>query len=340
MTDKDLRLSRYKGCLLGGAVGDALGYPIEFSGETSIFYRYGENGILELSQAGEPALISDDTQMTLFAIEGILIHDLNAAYLEWYGTQGDTSHMDVKHPKTLLFAEPRLHARRAPGNTCLSALSQGGGTVKEPLNNSKGCGTIMRAAPFGLACGLGYGDGSIGVYKYAVSDAAITHGHPFAWASSNALAQMIHEIVWHRPDRSYRLEEIMTLPNVTKGSAFHEVEKELEEQLKLAVRLALDPSVSDLDGIHTLGEGWVAEEALYIAVFCAVRYQNDFAAAIRTAVNHKGDSDSTGAICGNLLGAWLGEEAVRAAFDLNRLELVDVIEDSAKRLFESVAENN
>ena len=87
MTDKDLRLSRYKGCLLGGAVGDALGYPIEFSGETSIFYRYGENGILELSQAGEPALISDDTQMTLFAIEGILIHDLNAAYLEWYGTQ-------------------------------------------------------------------------------------------------------------------------------------------------------------------------------------------------------------------------------------------------------------
>ena len=86
--------------------------------------------------------------------------------------------------------------------------------------------------------------------------------------------------------------------------------KTAHKLLMCAVKLARDPAVSDLDGIHALGEGWVAEEALAIAVFCAVRYQHDFADAIRAAVNHKGDSDSTGAICGNILGAWLGKEAV------------------------------
>ena len=68
-------------------------------------------------------------------------------------------------------------------------------------------------------------------------------------------------------------------------------------------------------------------------MFCAVRYQNDFAAGIRAAVNHKGDSDSTGAICGNILGAWLGEEAVEKAFDLKRLELADVTRTIADDLY-------
>ena len=71
-------------------------------------------------------------------------------------------------------------------------------------------------------------------------------------------------------------------------------------------------------------------------MFCAVRYQDDFAAAIRAAVNHKGDSGSTGAICGNILGAWLGKEAVEAAFDLENLELRDVIEKMACQLLEAV----
>ena len=337
---EELRLSRYKGCLLGGAVGDALGYPVEFLGETSIYYQYTEQGIRELSEAGNPARISDDTQMTLFAAEGIMMGDVRTAYLEWLGTQGDTSHMDTKHPKTRLFREPRLHAMRAPGNTCMSALIRGGGSMKEPLNHSKGCGTVMRAAPSGLACGVAGEKGDAAVYRNAVSDAAITHGSPMAWCSANALAQMVHEIIRNRPERDYRLEDVVTMKKITAGPALTAVADEAAEKLELAVSLALDPSVGDLDGIHMLGEGWVADEALYIAVFCAVRYQDDFAAAIRAAVNHRGDSDSTGAVCGNLLGAWLGEKAVREAYDLNDLELADVIEDTAERLYRFAAEQN
>ena len=80
----------------------------------------------------------------------------------------------------------------------------------------------------------------------------------------------------------------------------------------------------------------MAEEALYVSVFCAVRYQNDFAAAIRCAVNHQGDSDSTGAICGNILGAWLGVQKVEDSFDLNRVDAVQVVREMAEDFYLAV----
>ena len=342
---REAKRSLYLGCLLGGAVGDALGFPIEFMKEHYIWEKYGPKGIQTLAQAGHPALISDDTQMTLFAANAIvytkqqggsLAKNLWAAYREWLGTQGEKERMDdPEHPKMWVYREPRMHALRAPGNSCMNAIrrSPNGGTPKEPINNSKGCGTVMRAAPFGLSVhhdpDHSYGDEFIGAHKAAWMDAALTHGHELAWAGSSMLAQIIHYIVQQYPKRDYRLEHV--IPHVGFPG-----DKTAHQLLDRAMKLALDPSVSDLDGIHALGEGWVAEEALAIAVFCAVRYQDDFAAAIRAAVNHKGDSDSTGAICGNILGAWLGKEAVEAAFDLEDLELRYGSEKMANQLFEAV----
>ena len=85
-----------------------------------------------------------------------------------------------------------------------------------------------------------------------------------------------------------------------------------------------DNKESDLDNIHRLGEGWVGEETLGIALYCALRYQNDFSKGIITAVNHNGDSDSTGAVTGNILGAIFGFETIEQKWKDN-LELIDVI---------------
>lgn len=340
---REIMRERYRGCLLGGAVGDALGYPVEFIREDAIWDEYGDQGIQTLDQAGAPARISDDTQMTLFAANAIVYANQNKkpiekclwlAYREWLGTQGESLHVkDPENPAMWIYRDRRLHARRAPGITCLNAIRtrHDGGTMHKSINGSKGCGTVMRAAPFGLAvsAAASYGDGSAAVHKMAACDAALTHGHELAWASSSILAQMIYYIVQQHPEREYRLEEVIPHVNFPGDQIAHEL-------LERAVELARNPAVSDLDGIHQLGEGWIAEEALAIAVFCAVRYQDNFAAAIRAAVNHKGDSDSTGAICGNILGAWLGKEAVEAAFDLNCLELRDLIEKMADQLFEEV----
>ena len=334
------RKSRYRGCLLGGAVGDALGYPVEFMKEDGIFRKYGEKGIQTLSQAGNPAVISDDTQMTLFAVNALIrsasIHcnwkeNLLRAYQEWLGTQGDECCIrDDPRPRMWLYEVEGLHARRAPGNTCLASIRRTAGKREAIFadNNSKGCGTVMRAAPYGLSVGydpLSRGEEANAVIKMAHVDADFTHGHPAAREASASLAALIWEIVQYSPQRCNSLEEAVY--HCFGGSGL----------LKKAVELALDGSVPDLEGIHRLGEGWVADEALAIAVFCAVRHQNDFAAGIRAAVNHKGDSDSTGAICGNILGAWLGEEAVEKAFDLKQLELADVTRTIADDLFRSAA---
>ena len=334
------RKSRYRGCLLGGAVGDALGYPVEFMKEDGIFRKYGEKGIQTLSQAGNPAVISDDTQMTLFAANALIrseaIHcdwkeNLLRAYQEWLGTQGDECCIrDDPRPRMWLYEVEGLHARRAPGNTCLASIRRTAGKREAIFadNNSKGCGTVMRAAPYGLSVGydpLSRGEEANAVIKMAHVDADFTHGHPAAREASASLAALIWEIVQYSPQRCNSLEEAVY--HCFGGSGL----------LKKAVELALDGSVPDLEGIHRLGEGWVADEALAIAVFCAVRHQNDFASGIRAAVNHKGDSDSTGAICGNILGAWLGEEAVEKAFDLKQLELADVTRTIADDLFRSAA---
>lgn len=341
---KKRKKSYYLGCLLGGAVGDALGYPVEFQSERIIFNIYGKEGIQHLGQDGTVSWISDDTQMTLFAANGILYKESNPtaynnsswdAYREWLGTQGDTRCMEPgKKPKMWIYEDKRLHALRAPGNTCLNALRNTVGklNIEYADNNSKGCGTVMRAAPFGLRENYNsvktFGEAGKLVYLGAKYDAMLTHGHPYAAASSVILADMIYQLVQRNPQRNCLLQEII-FSSIQGEPAFVDL-------LTKSIELAMDYTVSDLDGIHALGEGWVAEEALAIALFCAVRYQNDFAKAIRTAVNHKGDSDSTGAICGNILGAWLGKEAVEQAFDLTKLELVDVITEIAEDMYRAV----
>ena len=333
--------SRFRGCLLGGAVGDALGYPIEFIHEEEIFKKFGKNGIEHLSQAGSPALISDDTQMTLFTANGILYGLTNSgkadtqyvftAYCEWLNTQGTFRHWDDnKKNKMWLRQVPELNDQRAPGLTCLQALrtSRFGGSVEEPINDRKGCGGVMRVAPIGLFCG------ESNCAELAAEAAALTHGHPLGWLSAAVLAQIVHDIVH---DSAVTLTETV-IKSASKVSALYPEAEEIEGYIQHVSDLAHNSEISDLTGLHRCGEGWVGDEALYIGIYCALRYENDFAAAIRLAVNHDGDSDSTGSICGNILGAWLGEEAVSSAFELDRLELYGVIREIADDMHRAYCE--
>ena len=106
--------------------------------------------------------------------------------------------------------------------------------------------------------------------------------------------------------------------------------KELTDLMDLAVDLS-ENDRPDLENIHRIGEGWVAEETLGIAIYCALRHQDDFSAGVIAAVNHNGDSDSTGAVTGNILGALLGFDAIEDKWKTN-LELIDVILEIADDL--------
>ena len=156
---------RLRGSLVGGAIGDALGYPVEFIGSfREIQLQYGNRGITRLDteccfaskREGEAkAVFSDDTQMTLFTANGLLnaprlgmepIEGICRAYLEWCETQRSGKRGDAE---CWIRDVPELNNRRAPGITCLSALEDIKRGVK-PFNNSKGCGGVMRVAPVAL----------------------------------------------------------------------------------------------------------------------------------------------------------------------------------------------
>ncbi|MGM9802735.1 MAG: ADP-ribosylglycohydrolase family protein [Muribaculaceae bacterium] len=328
---------RIRGSLMAGAAGDALGYAVEFMSRNGILAQYGNNGITKFDLTAEgKALVSDDTQMTLFTACGMLMgvtrgyirgiggqpeKYVDGAYLDWYYTQTGKKKKMLTNDfhYTWLRDLPELAHRRAPGNTCLSAcecLYQG---IKVQ-NNSKGCGGIMRVAPMALLM-AGYWSRGESFYDVQQMDeagaevAAVTHKHPLAFLSSAMLTHLIYRVI-RMEDTEVKaniadiaLETIPALDNIYKGE-YEDDKLFLANLTRKAVMLAAN-NKSDAENIRLLGEGWTGEEAWAIALYCAVRHIDSIADAIIAAVNHDGDSDSTGAVCGNIMGAIYGYEAMK-----------------------------
>ena len=250
----------FRGCLIGGAIGDALGAPVEFLRHAEIERRYGRGGIRELEPGPSgKAKITDDTQMTIFTAEGILraaargnrrgiCHPPTAvfyAYQRWLLTQGYPEvEQNALANKSWLLNVKELFAIRAPGNTCLRALkSRKMGSLAEPINNSKGCGGVMRVAPAGLFyCGED-------AFRMGVEFAALTHGHPSGFLSAGVLAYLVAALIG-----GAELEAAIEQALVILGSyAGHD---ECTQALEQAVALARE-DCPDLEAVTRLGEGWV-----------------------------------------------------------------------------------
>jgi ADP-ribosylglycohydrolase/protein-tyrosine phosphatase len=336
-------LSRFRGCLLGGAIGDSLGYPVEFvHSAREIAKRYGKTPPPTLGYAGK-TVISDDTQMTLFTAEGVIrgIQRFNnrgivsmpkalwSALLRWYATQVGGELPSAAEDPGWLFGDRRLHVRRAPGNTCLSSLAaqvklQQLPDVTRPQNTSKGCGAVMRSAPIGLAAGS-----REKAFELARDAAALTHGHPSGYLSAAYFASVSHDVA-----RGIELADAMDLAaGLLTGEQGHE---EMVAVLE-SVRKAAKAGQPDPATIEQVGGGWVGEEALGIGLLCALTAEGSpsgIADALWRAVAHGGDSDSTGSIAGNLLGTMYGIEQLPDDW-LAEIELRDVIDRVAMDLYAS-----
>ncbi|MEI5097596.1 ADP-ribosylglycohydrolase family protein [Streptomyces sp. PmtG] len=312
--------ARVRGCLLGGAIGDALGYPVEFSSLDGIRAAHGPRGVRgPLPDADGVCRISDDTQLTLFTVEaleaaharerrkgigGAAPQLVLEAYLRWLDTQRRPGPPpDVRGG---LAAQPWLYARRAPGEACLSGLEhRHAPDPRAPLGppgpvnpESKGCGTVMRAAPFGLT--RAPADRS---FELAARCARITHGHPTGAYAAGTLAAIVAHLVAGDSLEGAVLRALRLL----RRYPGHE---ETSAALSRAVDLAAEGEPS-AERVESLGAGWIAEEALAIAVYAAL-VTHRVEDALPLSVNHSGDSDSTGSVCGNLLGALHGDHALPA----------------------------
>lgn len=337
-------IDRFRGCLIGGAAGDALGYAVEFMSEKSIFNQYGSRGITEYQLTGSVAQISDDTQMTLFTAAGLLhgatrgairgvmgpwAESIANSYRDWLMTQTENYPLPEEDRHSWLVDVPGLYSRRAPGNTCLSALLSGKtGSVAHPINHSKGCGGVMRVAPIGLY----FNDRRVDIAevdRVGAEAAAITHGHPLGYIPAAALVHIVHRLSQDDTPVAQAIREA-TDAMAAMWPPSEEMDR-FTELMERALYLAAQ-DMRDLDAIRRLGEGWVGEEALAIAAYCAAKYPEDFDRAMIAAVNHSGDSDSTGAVAGNILGAHLGLSGIPEKYT-DKLELKDVILEVADDLW-------
>lgn len=346
--DKQQLQNKIRGSITGGAIGDALGYPIEFVYSfNDICARYGKEGITDfdmsypwLESEEKKALFSDDTQMTLYTAEGLLEAERNGkpiaptvcnAYLAWYAHQAGRK-VKISYQSKLSEIE-ELNQNRAPGNTCLSALAaiHAG---KEPQNASKGCGGIMRVAPVGLY-GAAHDWSPADTARLAGELAELTHLHPLSTYSSATLAVIVQlcassedavdkEMFKGIVDKSLKIVSDVYGADAAAMDEFRKI-------VGNAMSLEDDPQ-SDWQIIEDrIGEGWVAEETLAIALFSTLRHVDDFSGCLISAVNHGGDSDSTGAVAGNIIGAILGDDAIPGKFK-KEIQLRDLLLHAADDL--------
>ncbi len=322
--------SRVLGSLLAGAIGDAAGYLVEFDRIDAIRRQHGHEGLRLHQVFLSPLHVSDDTQMTLFTLEGLFAAiatgddspaaveaAIREAYLDWFGTQLTNPRAPIGN----LARDQRLQQIRAPGGTCMSAMAAGGSTwsslPQRPINNSKGCGTVMRTAPIGWFRRWS----PERAFEIGMRASAITHAHPTGYIAGGAMSAMVRGLM-DGDTLEMAARRAMAMASAVEGG------EETVAAIGATLELAASTANPVPETIATLGEGWVAEEALAIGLYAALVGDN-MARTLEIAINHSGDSDSTASIAGQLRGAAEGMRGI--PYDLlRRIDVLDPIRSLLK----------
>lgn len=316
MTTTTVRKRAATGSLLGLALGDALGFPTEFNDVPSILAKCGPWREMELPT---PAIVTDDTQMTLALGKGLrTAMDL--------GVLGPEAIVDPVRAEFIAWNRSPEN-NRAPGNTCLRACDLLERTDRPWQDasqiNSKGCGANMRVAPVGLVPGLS-DEQRAGA---AQLQSALTHGHPTALAASDLTAHAVRLLAQGAEPtglvgllRSYAYENRSRYHHRWLGDLWtrsqdpspeHFIARGWDECLEILDRLqeAVRTASPETDPCLATGQGWIAEEALATGLLCFLWFVDEPLTALRRAACTSGDSDSIACLAGAFAGAWLGADA-------------------------------
>jgi ADP-ribosylglycohydrolase len=311
-------LNRFKGCLLGLAIGDALGAPVEFFSLEKIKEKYGETGISEFDvwNGFNQGYYSDDTQLSLATARGCIHAHYN---LMRDGEAHSQEFVYKSYQKWLDNLKDPFKARH-PGYTCMNVLQSGErGSIENPVNESTEVSGLLRTAPVGLAFPPGM------AFREAADYAALTHGHPSAYFAAAFLAEMIAQII---EEKSLQDAVEMSIEQLTAFDNHQDLLRYLDIALELFIK---QKSVEEC--IAQLGGSISAAEVLTLGVFCTMKHLDEFSEGVKTSVNHSGISTSSGLVTGAVLGALLGDEGIPDDWIAqleNASEITEIAEDMYK----------
>jgi len=346
MNDTKTAKNYFRGCLVGGACGDAMGYPVETMSWNQIRSEYGAHGItkLPIHEDRGVALFSDDTQMNIMTVDGLLWADKKAkergiyaytsslfyCYQKWLYTQ--TGKFADKNYEFLLGGEilenKELFARRTPDKVNLATLegciNGKYGTMKVPVNNMNSYGPVARVAPVGM-----YFTGNPEMaFKIGSESAALTHGNPSAWYAAGYFAALIAFVL---QGEELELAAKHALEILRKQPISEEVQSFVEAAISMAGQELIDFD----DAMKAFPSAAEAGQSLGIGLFCALRYRYDFEKALKKAANSTYGHNGAATICGSLLGAYLG--SLEIPYDwIRNVELSDLMVYGADRILEGV----
>jgi ADP-ribosylglycohydrolase len=303
----EMDVNKAKGVIFGLAIGDALGMPTEFLSLSQIKAEYGQAGIIDLP---DPALFTDDSQMAIAIAEALI----------------KTSDQDIGSIMEAVKDEfvKWLHSpenNRAPGKACLTGvrnMERGIHWTKSGVGRSKGCGSAMRAAPIGYL----YQHDPQKLKQVAHATGTCTHGHPTADAACIGAAYLAKLALDGTPPEKMIPEMLSFTEKIS--SEFDEAIPKIEKCLDWE---------NEEKALSFLGEGWIAEEAVALALYCFLKCPDSYEKVVIRGVNTNGDSDSVACIGGSISGAYLGIDAIPEGWT-KRIEKSTYLDDLATRLAE------
>lgn len=299
MTTSPTLPSRVLGAVLGAAIGDAMGHPTEFMSLDAIRQKFGEDGVTGFVLFGEQngkrfAPYTDDTQMAEVVLRSLLdgIDDADdPASPDLDGTMRRMADGFVD------WAQNPLGGHRAPGNACLAgcaALANGTHWSEAGGAKAGGCGSVMRAYPFGL----GLLDDVV-MKTWAVSHSKLTHRDPIALAACAAMAVGMRHAM-RGNDVDDMLSDMVGAARPHSAATADMMQRAWDEA----------GAGAEPDAIFDWLRAWAAHEAIAAAVYLVARHPDDFAAAVLEGANTEGDSDSIATLAGALVGARVGIEGI------------------------------
>lgn len=327
------RRKRASGCLFGLALGDALGAETEFLSVHEIINRFPPDGPLE--PRGNPARVTDDTQMAIAVGEALL----DAAKQNTY----TPTNLELSLRRSFVEWLNSPENNRAPGMTCLDAcrrLEEGYDWQQATVSSSKGCGANMRVAPVGLLPAGEHGVTEEARAAIAQFQAALTHGHPTALAASDLTsAAIVYLVAGGEPKRittylrdyaaSQRdiyhapwLGPLWQRPGVDSPEEFIRRGWNACKGVLDRLDIALKTGDRETDPCLATGAGWIAEEAFATGLLCFLLFVDDPVKALRRAAVTSGDSDSIACLAGAFAGAYLGFDALPQSW-VERIEYKD-----------------